>query len=228
MEDSEQMTAQPMASLLNGVVPDGFSATPFDGEAASAHFLAEARKRDAIARFDSAVPPTMRESDWGHAGMLANRPQIERVLAHQVGAKGLLLSGRTGRGKTRSMWALMRRLAHEEARDIRYFHAQDWFAQLQGCLNYGRDDARGWVDAVARRPVVYIDDLGQEAIQTARSEWAMSWFMRFLDIRVSERLPLYVTTNLDAQGIAERGASSVRGDPMVRRLIEICEPIKFV
>lgn len=222
------MTAQPIASLLTGVVPEGFSGTPFDGEAASAHFLAEARKRDAIARFDSAVPPTMRESDWGHAGMSANRAQIERVLAHQVGAKGLLLSGRTGRGKTRSMWALMRRLAHEEARDIRYFHAGDWFATLQGYLNYGRDDARGWVDAVARRPIVFVDDLGQEAIQTARSEWAMSWFMRFLDIRVSERLPLYVTTNLDAQGIAERGASSVRGDPMVRRLIEICEPIKFV
>jgi len=222
------MTAQPMASLLTGLVPEGFSATPFDGEAASAHFLAEARKRDAIARFETAVPSAMRESDWGHAGMVANRAQIERVLAHQVGAKGLLLSGRTGRGKTRSMWALMRRLAHDEARDIRYFHAGDWFATLQGCLNYGRDDARGWVDAVARRPIVFVDDLGQEAIQTARSEWAMSWFMRFLDIRVSERLPLYVTTNLDAQGIAERGASSVRGDPMVRRLIEICEPIKFV
>jgi DNA replication protein DnaC len=222
------MSAQQLSSLLTGVVPEGFSGSPFDHEAASAHFLAEARKRDAIARFDSAVPPTMRESDWEHAGMLANRAQIERVLAHQVGAKGLLLSGRTGRGKTRSMWALMRRLAHDEARDIRYFHASDWFSQLQACLTYGRDDARGWVDAVARRPVVYIDDLGQEAIQTARSEWAMSWFMRFLDIRVSERLPLYVTTNLDAQGIAERGASSVRGDPMVRRLIEICEPIKFV
>jgi len=222
------MTAQPMASLLTGVVPEGFSGIPFDGEAASAHFLAEARKRDAIARFDSAVPPAMRESDWGHAGMAANRAQIERVLAHQVGAKGLLLSGRTGRGKTRSMWSLMRRLAYEEARDIRYFHAGDWFAQLQACLTYGRDDARGWVDAVARRPIVFVDDLGQEAIQTARSDWAMSWFMRFLDIRVSERLPLYVTTNLDAQGIAERGASSVRGDPMVRRLIEICEPIKFL
>ena len=160
--------------------------------------------------------------------MAPNRAQIERVLAHQVGAKGLLLTGKTGRGKTRSMWSLMRRLACEEARDIRYFHAGDWFATLQGCLSYGRDDARGWVDAVARRPIVFVDDLGQEAIQTARSEWAMSWFMRFLDIRVSERLPLYVTTNLDAQGIAERGASSVRGDPMVRRLIEICEPIKFV
>lgn len=222
------MTAQPMAELLAGVVPEGFSGTPFDGEAASAHFLAEARKRDAIARFDSAVPPAMRESDWAHAAMALNRAQIERVLAHQVGVKGLLLTGKTGRGKTRSMWALMRRLAHDESRDIRYFHAGDWFASLQSCLSYGRDDARGWVDAVARRPVVYIDDLGQEAIQTARSEWAMSWFMRFLDIRVSERLPLYVTTNLDAQGIAERGASSVRGDPMVRRLIEICEPIKFV
>ena len=222
------MSTQPMSDLLAGIIPEGFSATPFDHERASTDFLAEARKRDAIARFDFAVPPTMRESDWGHAGMAANRAQIELVLAHKVGAKGLLLSGRTGRGKTRSMWALMRRLAHEEARDIRYFHAQDWFAQLQSCLNYGRDDARGWVEAVARRPVVYIDDLGQEAMQTARSDWAMSWFMRFLDIRVSERLPLYVTTNLDAQGIAERGASSVRGDPMVRRLIEICEPIKFV
>ena len=221
------MTAQPIASLLTGVVPEGFSATPFDGEAATLAFLAEARKRDAIARFETAVPPAMRESDWGHVAMMPNRAQIDRVLAHQVGVKGLLLTGKTGRGKTRSMWALMRRLAHEEARDIRYYHAGDWFSSLQACLSYGRDDARGWVDAVARRPIVFVDDLGQEAIQTARSEWAMSWFMRFLDIRVSERLPLYVTTNLDAQGIAERGASSVRGDPMVRRLIEICEPIKF-
>ena len=165
------MTAQPMASLLTGVVPEGFSGSPFDGEAATVALLAEARKRDAIARFEAAVPPAMRESDWGHAAMTPNRAQIERVLAHHVGAKGLLLSGKTGRGKTRSMWALMRRLAHEEARDIRYFHAGDWFASLQACLSYGRDDARGWVDAVARRPVVFIDDLGQEAIQTARIEW---------------------------------------------------------
>lgn len=222
------MSTQPMSDLLTGIVPDGFSATPFDHERASTTFLSEARKRDAIARFDWAVPTTMRESDWGHSGMVPNRAQIDRVLAHQVGEKGLLLTGKTGRGKTRSMWALMRRLAHEEARDIRYYHASDWFSSLQGYLSYGRDDARGWVEAVARRPVVYIDDLGQEAMQTARSEWAMSWFMRFLDIRVSERLPLYVTTNLDAHGIAERGASNVRGDPMVRRLIEICEPIKFV
>jgi len=222
------MSTQPMASLLAGVVPEGFSGTPFDGEAATLAFLAEARKRDAIARYEASVPAAMRESDWADPTLALNQQQIRRVLAHQVGQRGLLLTGRTGRGKTRAMWALMRRLACDEARDIRYFHAQDWFAQLQGCLNYNRDDARGWVDAVARRPVVYIDDLGQEAIQTARSEWAMSWFLRFLDIRVSERLPLYVTTNLEARGIAERGTSDVRGDPMVRRLVEICEPIKFV
>jgi DNA replication protein DnaC len=222
------MSTQPMASLLAGVVPEGFSGTPFDGEAATLAFLAEARKRDAIARYEASVPAAMRESDWAHPTLALNQEQIGRVLAHKVGQRGLLLTGRTGRGKTRAMWALMRRLACEEARDIRYFHAQDWFAQLQGCLNYGRDDARGWVEAVARRPIVCIDDLGQEAMQTARSEWALSWFLRFLDIRVSERLPLYVTTNLEARGIAERGASDVRGDPMVRRLVEICEPIKFV
>ena len=222
------MTTQPMAELVAGIVPTDFKPLPIDLGAASLAHLADARKRDAIARYEAAVPPGMRQSDWSHPAMLPNAEAIQRVLAHQVGAKGLLLTGRTGRGKTRAMWALLRRLACEEARDVRYFHAQDWFSSLHGCLNYGRDDARGWVEAVARRPVVFIDDLGQEAIQTARSEWAMSWFLRFLDIRVSERLPLYVTTNLDAQGIAERGASSVRGDPMVRRLIEICQPVKFV
>ena len=72
------MSTQQLSSLLAGVVSDGFSGTPFDGEAASAHFLAEARKRDAIARFDSAVPPSMRESDWGHAAMAPNRAQIDR------------------------------------------------------------------------------------------------------------------------------------------------------
>jgi DNA replication protein DnaC len=222
------MSTQPIHDLVAGIVPDGFQPVAVDLEAASLAYVAEARKRDAIARYEAAVPMVMRLSDWSHPSMIANAEQIRRVLDHQVTHRGLLLTGRTGRGKTRSMWGLMRRLSHEDGREIRYYHAQDWFATLQSCLNFGRDDARGWVDAVARRPIVFIDDLGQEAIQTARSEWALSWFMRFLDIRVSERLPLYVTTNLDAQGIAERGASSVRGDPMVRRLIDICEPIKFV
>lgn len=222
------MSTQPMAELVAGIVPPDFKPIPIDFGEVTRNHIAEARKRDSIARYETAVPPGMRETDWTHPAMLPNAEQIARVLAHQVTGKGLILTGRTGRGKTRAMWALLRRLACEEARDVRYFHAQDWFSTLHGCLNYGRDDARGWVEAVARRQVVFIDDLGQEAIQTARSEWAMSWFLRFLDIRVSERLPLYVTTNLDAQGIAERGASSVRGDPMVRRLIEICEPVKFV
>ena len=42
------MSTQQLSSLLTGVVPEGFSATPFDGEAATLAFLAEARKRDAI------------------------------------------------------------------------------------------------------------------------------------------------------------------------------------
>ena len=42
------MSTQQLASLLAGVVPDGFSATPFDHEGATIAFLAEARKRAAI------------------------------------------------------------------------------------------------------------------------------------------------------------------------------------
>jgi hypothetical protein len=37
------MTAQQLSSLLAGVVPESFSGTPFDGEAATLAFLAEAQ-----------------------------------------------------------------------------------------------------------------------------------------------------------------------------------------
>ena len=98
------MSARPMAELLTGAVPEGFSATPFDGEAATLAFLAEARKRDAIARFEAAVPPAMRESDWGHAAMMPNRAQIERVLAHQVGARaGFIEQVFFGKGHQRAL-----------------------------------------------------------------------------------------------------------------------------
>ena len=92
------MTTQPMSELVAGIVPPDFKPVPVDYEAASLSYLAEARKRDAIARYDASVPPGMRETDWAHPAMLPNAQQIARVLAHQAGAKGLILTGRTGRG----------------------------------------------------------------------------------------------------------------------------------
>jgi DNA replication protein DnaC len=199
---------------------------PIDYESASQQLVAAGRLADALRRWEDACPRMLQTSDWHHSCLAPYAAQIQRVLNYKFGPKGLIASGPTQRGKSRSMWQLMRRLSVDEGRNVRYYTAAGWFSRLQEQIHYGRDDAQGWVDAVARRPIVFIDDLGQEALLLNRAEWAAGWFFRFLDIRVGEGLPLFVTTNLTAQDMAGR-AGDIRGDPLVRRLLDICEPVKF-
>lgn len=186
-----------------------------------------ARVREGIAeRFRLMCPDSYKESDWTRPEMKRNLASIEQVRAWQAGAKGLLLTGPTGRGKTRAMWALVQRLMCVDGRDVLYYKASEFFWQLQQRVNYGRDEAAGWVRAVAQRPLVFIDDWGQQAILSTRAEWSEGWFFDFCDKRIEAQLPLLITTNLSAKDIAS-GQSDVRGDPLLRRLLELSEPIKF-
>jgi DNA replication protein DnaC len=194
-------------------------------EEISKSILKGQRRADNLVRWEAACPPGLRESDWSHERLSPYRAQIDRVLGHQLGKKGIIASGPTGRGKSRSMWQLMRRFS-EDGLEVRFFSASDWFTSLQEQIRYGRDDARGWVETVAKRHVVFLDDYGQEALQTTKAEWAMGWFFRFLDIRVGEGLPLYLTTNLRSDEMVGR-AGSIRGDPLVRRLLDLADPVSF-
>jgi DNA replication protein DnaC len=198
------------------------------GEERTRAYITDAKIRDACQRYKAfaAENPLIIETDWERPTFDANREAIAQVLKWQYGRKGILASGPTGRGKTRAIAELFRRLACDEGRDVRYYFAGDWFAALQAQVNYGRDEARGWIEACAGRPLVVLDDLGQEAMQSTRADWAQSWLFRFLDLRISKGLPLIVSTNLTSREMAAR-SGDVRGDPLVRRLLDLCEIVKF-
>lgn len=204
---------------------------PVDWEAATEAYIAQAKRETAIARYAAFAEnhPIIVETDWERPQYQQNRHVIDRVIGWSYCAKGMLLTGESGRGKTRSLAALFRRLACEDGRDVIYVFAGDWFAGLQAQVNYGRDDARGWVEAWARRPIVMIDDLGKEAIQTSRERWAESWFFRFLDIRINAGLPLIIATNQSAGAIAGGAATGreMRADPMLRRILQLCQVVRF-
>lgn len=202
---------------------------PVDLDARRQAYLADALRRTAIAHYERDCLKGYPESDWSHPGLAESKAAIERVLAWEYGPKGMLLSGPTGRGKTRSLFGLYRKLACEQGRSVRYWFAGDWFSELQGYVRYGRDDARQWVEACASHPLVILDDLGQEAVTTARSDWAEAWFFRFLDIRISKSLPLLCSTNIGAEGIAAAFSSSkgIRANPLIRRLLDLADPVKF-
>ncbi len=81
--------------------------------------------------------------------------------------------------------------------------------------------------SVAARPFLFIDDLGQEALARSRADWAEGWLFRLLDLRAGLKLPLFVTTNLTGEQITGRAKNEVRGDPLLRRLLMLAEPVKF-
>jgi DNA replication protein DnaC len=192
-------------------------------------YTADALHRAAIESWELNCPTDYKVSDFSdpaHPRVAACQPQINEILAWRYGPRGILATGSSGKGKTRAMWQLTRKLAYEHQINTRYYHSADWFAKLHEQVNYGRDEARGWVESAARRKLVFIDDFGQEAIQRARQDWAFGWFMRFLDIRVGEKLPLLVTTNFSAETLAGT-AKELQSDPLIRRLIEVCKPVKF-
>lgn len=186
----------------------------------------EARKRDGLAYFNKFCPDAYKTFDLGHRSVADNSSAINLVRQYRYSPKGLLLTGPTGKCKTRVSWQLLKRLYAEEGNECRWYHAMDFFTELHECIKYGRDDAKGWISDVAWRRVVFIDDWGQEANIKSREEWAQSWFFRFLDYRLERRLPLIITTNLTAKDIASK-EGEVRSDPLLRRLLEICDVVKF-
>ena len=198
----------------------------------SRRYIEDARRQSARDRWNvlEAEMPQMVETDWSRRHFDRNREAIETVQDWESSKRGLLLTGPTGRGKTRVILDLLRRLALDDGQDFRYWHASTWFSELQKQNRFGRDEASSWVSATAVRPIVVIDDLGQEAISTVKGEdWAQAWLFRFLDVRLAHSLPLIVTTNLSASAIAGTAQrSEIRSDPLIRRLLDLCDVVKFV
>ena len=228
------MTASDI-SLAMPVYPVG---EPVDIDARAADFMADAILRARRQYWFDRTPFAYRAAnttpaapdhnfDISHSTIQRNRAQLEQIVGWKYASKGLLASGPTNLGKTRAMYALCHRLLCEESRDVGIWHAQDFFSALQAEIKYGRDEAEGFVKRQAARPVLFIDDYGQEAVQSNRQDWAQGWFFRLLDLRIGNGLPLLMTSNLTARQMAD-GARDVASDPMVRRLLDVCEPIKFI
>jgi DNA replication protein DnaC len=186
-----------------------------------------ARKRKMIYRFAANCPPAARRSDWNHPRLEINREQINRVRSWQPGRRGLLITGPTGRGKSRSFWSLLHRLMVKEHKDVHVFQAHDFFQQIQLQMNYGRDDSAAFVKAYSNVPILALDDWGQEVVPFARENHCQGIFFQILDRRDGAGLPIIITTNLTANDIAERQGDGNRADPMLRRLVDSCEIIKF-
>lgn len=200
-----------------------------DMDEAAAKYLRESKIATALERWNDACPDLLKHSDFTRPDLGDVAAQIREILAWEYQDQGLFITGPTGRAKSRAAWALLRKLA-EQGREIRYFTASEWFSELQAQVRFGRDEAGSWVKALSKTPLVFIDDLGQEAVASAKQDWAQGWFFQFLDQRMGNSRPLIITSNLSAREIAGQQvgtAAEVRANPLVRRLTQMCRIVKF-
>ena len=178
-----------------------------------------------ISHYPNMAPDKTR---WDDARLKPHAEAIARVIRWVPDSdKGLLLSGPTGRGKSRALFALMERLAND-GRRFSFSFAGDWFASLGRQVRYGRDEAAEWVDAWAAKPILILDDIGQEAVLARNEDWAQAHFFRLLDLRCAKGLPLIASTNLTADQMAATTGKGIRSDPLIRRLLDLCEVVRFV
>jgi DNA replication protein DnaC len=164
---------------------------------------------------------------------------FDRVQAYEFGKKGLLLAGATGLGKSRAMWTLLKRLWVDGSKAVRggypgetsplrvvAFESYDFGNTAVSLLEQGRGKFSDWIGDLSRADVVFLDDFGKLKLVGSRDEWVRSEIFGLVDARHARNRPTFYTTNLTAEKFMQH-ASGDSGEPLLRRVVETCDIVKF-
>lgn len=150
------------------------------------------------------------------------QPKLEKVLAHPLGARGLILRGPTGARKTRCAYRLLR--AYFDRRPVN----PRILAMTAGEFDRQARDAAGdftltaWFRRLAGVDVLFLDDLGKGAWTRATA----GQFWELVDDRARNGRPLIATTNYVGDALVK--ALNLDGDTgpaLLRRLRDHCDGI---
>lgn len=135
--------------------------------------------------------------------------------------KGLILAGPTGRCKTRFLWDLLKR---EHYAGIPFYMARhpEWRRKASRLAGESQTELDKWIGVQAKIAIWAMDDLGKGTVTPASEEALES----LIDERSRRRLPMLFTTNDSADSLTRR-LSADRGAPMVRRILDTCDVVKF-
>ncbi|MDE2020031.1 MAG: hypothetical protein KGJ13_06835 [Patescibacteria group bacterium] len=151
---------------------------------------------------------------------LPHPTKADEVLSWNYGPTGLILHGKTRRGKTRCAWLLVRKV-FETGKSVRVLDSMSGFQYGGAFANSGRD-AQDWIDSRARAGLLFLDDVFKVKL-TDSFECAV---FAIVEYRLSHQLPIVATLNDTGETLASR-MSSDRGDAFVARLREMCQIIQF-
>lgn len=173
-------------------------------------------------RWEQLCPPIYRESV---SGLLPNLPMFEEVQKWEYGPTGLLLIGSTRRGKTRAIWALLKRLHFQEERKILAFNPMDLKLAVANAWRDRVEDQEetNLIIRLRRARLLFLDDLDTIKFTEAVEETIYDIF----EYRQTHEKPVIVTVNQGGEQLADRLNSNGRGAKIVERIRESCRVINF-
>lgn len=143
----------------------------------------------------------------------------DRLMAWKYGPKGLLVSGPTGHGKTRLMFALMQR-EHAAGRFCAFVAHIDFRREVSFLSQTDAAAMRRYLAVLMRAEVVLFDDLGAGVITPAGEEA----FEMMLAKRTRDGKPMLFTAN--APETLPGRFSADRSAPIMRRIWEFTDHVK--
>lgn len=198
--------------------------------AASPEELAEDERRIAAIKAEKAAaerviaakawaeicPPRIQENDWNHAGLKPYQKHIAIIRNWQMSGQGIYAVGESGKGKSRSLWHLARRLAVDELIPMRYL------VQGQILNEINRSSVDAWLSRMSGLryvPLILWDDFGNFAAMGSRRDLLATELFGLIDHRFNHNLPMLISSNARAEDL-EAIFGRVRTEPIMRRLIE--------
>ena len=168
--------------------------------------------------FMEMCPLSMRETDASRLNPL----KLSKIIDHPLNGRGLIITGKTGMGKTRSMWLLIRDMMVNRGLDVRVYDSSEIKQMLADSYTV-RHAHKDLIEGLCRCEVLCIDDLGKEKTTDA---WEQDLFT-IVDRRMLHKKPIVITTNYLGSSMIERYRDVHRIEPMVRRLREFCDCVVF-
>lgn len=151
--------------------------------------------------------------------LLGEFPILQQVIQHDLPSQGLIVRGKSGHGKTRAVWRLLRR-SFVDGKRIRAMASGEFDRQARDAG--GKFTLTEFVDRLIEADVLFLDDLG-------KAPWTSAtvgiWF-DVLDGRYRHGRPIVVTTNLDGAALVKQlRIGRDIGEPMLRRMRETTRQI---